>query len=266
MLKEKAIQFFERKVLTMEKDRSENLKEVCSNLGFDVTKVIKDYNSLDCFSIMSTHFCANVIDRAIKKGYIDKSKIKSVCDFGSGTGMPLVVLKNAFQLTNGQLIALEQSEALCKEILKLNILKDSEVKMGDGIKYLESGKRKFDLITSCCLGPLSLESDLFKKLLLSASKSLTNEGKLLIYSDIVSMDLVEHTCKFNKIKYFKIEQEGLYTPTSIIISVDELSKIKNLILKRGLIIRCLKAYSEISNSSLKKRLFSNAVVSYFYKQ
>jgi|GEM_PF-5207698 len=123
---------------------------------------------------------AAISDAIIRLG-IDKDKIKSICDFGCGTGRPTTVLKEIFG-PDCDVIGIDSTDKY------LEPDKKTTFKHCNGIEYLESGERKFDLITAQMLDPDVKPEELFK----AAYKSLNKGGQLLVYSDSDTMRKLIH--------------------------------------------------------------------------
>ena len=120
---------------------------MCFNLGFNIQKELPNFKD---YPLASAESCADAIHTALHKGFIDKQVVKSVCDFGAGSGVPTFILKNTFKLDDDNIVALNK-----ENIIKPGLLSDSSVIVGDGTEYLKSGAKQFDLVTACMLGPIS---------------------------------------------------------------------------------------------------------------
>ena len=118
----------------------------------------------------------DILSDAIVRFEIDKNKIKTICDFGCGSGRPTTVLKEIFG-PKCDVIGIDYTDRYFEPD------KESTFKHCDGIEYLESGERKFDLITAQMLDP-EVEVEAFIK---ATAKSVNEGGKLLIYSDYDTM-------------------------------------------------------------------------------
>ncbi len=122
------------------------------------------------------------IGAAIEAFGIDKNKIKTVCDFGCGSGRPTTVLKEIFG-PDCDVIGIDQIDRYFEPD------KETTFKCCNGMEYLRSGERKFDLIAAQMLDPAVNAM----KFLKAASKSLNEDGQLLIYSDYITMGKLVHT-------------------------------------------------------------------------
>ncbi len=156
--------------------------------------------------------------------YIDRSRINSACDFGAGCGGPTRAVKSFFDLEDNNIIALENNRKNAEVIINSDILPNSSVIIGNGIEYLQKGERKFDLITACMFGSdLNIYSlfdrnrstpDLTVEFLKGAAKSLNENGKIIIFSDPVTIGKVKMFCKDQKAKknldYICIEPPGIF--------------------------------------------------------
>ncbi|NLF84189.1 MAG: hypothetical protein GX568_09450 [Candidatus Gastranaerophilales bacterium] len=197
-----------------------DLLKTCTSHGFDFKEVL---TSLDDVQKFTARYCARTISNAIKGGYINPKEIKSACDFGCGDGVTTFLVKKTLGLPDEKMLALEKDSFITRK----DILGKTKVIDGDGTAFLKKGTRKFDLVTACLLGPIHTNSNygLLKQLLLSVPNSLTDKGKLLVYSDLQTMDMVTTTLKTNKIKFTHVKGDAPTKLVPIIISRDELVKL-----------------------------------------
>lgn len=158
-----------------------------------------------------------LFDYLKEKGYIGPTKIKTICDFGAGAGGTSLALKEVLNLADENITALEIEDSEAKRIVKSGILPKTSVVSGNGIDFLNRGEKKYDLITACMLGPdwgyngkTSLTSMFFDV----AVKNLNKDGKIIVYSDDLTMKKVKKSCdkykKENLIDYVWIDRPGLF--------------------------------------------------------
>lgn len=129
---------------------------------------------------------------------------KSICDFGCGTGGPTMALKEIFN--PDCIVAVDQKnyyKAPDKSII---------FKCCDGIGYLASGQKKFDLIAAQMLVP-SVDTREFLK---AAYQSLNRNGQILIYSDEWTMYDLEDNLRLQGIKGFKSCKTDFRLPAVLI--------------------------------------------------
>ena len=188
----------------------------------DITKV-REYTNLDTFQQFGARMTKQLLMMAEAMGHINPERVKTVCDFGAGSGGPTFALKHHFRLPEGNLTALEMSETAAKDIVKSEILPESQVLAGDGLAHLRSGKKKYDLITANMLGPDDKDGTLFLNLIDAAKNSLSPEGKLLVYSEANTMGTVQRLCESEGLNYRWIQGVNAEppVPSTAIISLDK---------------------------------------------
>ena len=190
----------------------------------DISKT-PEYASLSEYQKFSAQVAFQLLLLANQFGYLSRDEIKSVCDFGAGSGGATFGLKKFANASNTDCIALETSAGMAQAITNSRILPPDSVKVGDGLQYLTEGHTPFDLITASMFGPDGSES--FAECFLEAARnSLKQNGKLLIYSDPHTMQTVKNV----------LEKKGIYydwiggipadppIPSTAIVSFDKPGK------------------------------------------
>ncbi len=169
----------------------------------DVTKA-PEYASFNKLQQYSARIASQLLLLATSFGYIDPNKIQAVCDFGAGGGGPTFALKQFLNLQPGRIQALEQSLEVAQEIIQHSVLPESDVKIGDGLAYLRSGQQKYNLITAFMLGP-DISGHLISNFIAAARHSLNPDGKLLVCSEIGTMNVVKQVCQQQDLHFDWIE-------------------------------------------------------------
>ncbi len=159
---------------------------------------------LNKYKAHTAQLAESILETAISNGMINPNKINRICDFGAGYGGPTNVLKKRFPHTI--LMALEQNKDKAKHLLNSELLPYEAIIIGDGVKQLttmakeENSKLKYDLITAFLFGP-DKDGELTRKLLKPATESLSENGKLLICSDLWTMSKVSWALTHNGYRF-----------------------------------------------------------------
>jgi len=197
-------------------------------INSDFMHFLESNKKLESFQKNRAKSTFELINYLIDNKKINPAEIKEVCDFGSGTGGPCLAILKCFNLVPSSLVAVENSINSANEIISKRILPQQSVITIDGLEYLSSGKRQFDLITANMLDP-DFGNGLFLDFLKSASKSLKNGGKLLINSDVCTMKVANIICTKLSLDYEWLplfSSNNLKDTIIIILDSSNLSKIK----------------------------------------
>ena len=138
---------------------------------------------------------------------------RNICDFGCGSGGPTMALKELFN--PDCMVAVDRCDyykAPDRSII---------FKCCDGIKYLEGGEKKFDLIAAQMLSPSVVDDG---KLLKAAYNSLSEDGQLLIYSDSWTMEELIQDIKYQGIDYKSCKT--FFDRPAVLIDKKELASIR----------------------------------------
>ena len=133
----------------------------------------------------------DAIKSAIKGGYIkNEFDTLDVLDFGCGEGGTTEVAKSTFY--NADVKGIDN-----QDYYKFDRQYFIE---GDGIKYLNSGEKKFDLVAACMLSP-----DVEVEALIEAlPKGMRANGKFLAYSDPYTLGELEKCLNSHKVRYHEL--------------------------------------------------------------
>lgn len=118
------------------------------------------------------------------KGWFTRRQVRSVCDFGSGTGGPALAMLAFFGLPAHKLTLLESHEPQAVRLREL--FPKSRVVAGNGLLWLGSCRDRYDLITAFMLGP-DADDGLALEFVQRALPCLTRTGRLLVCTDTATM-------------------------------------------------------------------------------
>ena len=169
----------------------------------------------------AARYSLNSIQEAFRRGLLNLNNFRNVVDFGAGTGGPAFVLERVCQIAGGKLVALEQDQAGIEHIKSL--CPAVPIYEGDGLSYLEEKKSEIDLIVAFKLGP-DYHAELFRLLATVSGKALTENGRLLIYSDIKTISAVRSrvsSLNVNIIPELSKNDTYKYVPETIILSKED---------------------------------------------
>jgi predicted O-methyltransferase YrrM len=131
-------------------------------------------------------------------GFYDPRVPKRIVDFGAGRGGSTLALALLAEQNGGTVEALEVEPSRFKELEQSGLTQAMPVQahMVDGIDWLidqaQQGEQ-FDLIAGCMLGP-DFEGSLTKELLDISRTTLVPGGKLIVYSDKLTMKAARAAC------------------------------------------------------------------------
>lgn len=150
----------------------------------------------DAFHQIGAMTAQTVLNQASNLGYIDLAKIKKILDFGAGVGGPTITLAHLAESNGGKAEAVDTSPVFAEFIAKLGILPPEYVHQGDGIELLSSAdaQNTYDLITAFMLGPDG-RGELIGNLIESSQRALTENGRLVITSDPMTMSTARRCCE-----------------------------------------------------------------------
>jgi hypothetical protein len=134
-------------------------------------------------------YASRLLAIGIHQGWLD-TDVKRICDFGAGTGGPALALQAVFQVPAKNLILLEPHAAQASGLRRL--FPKSDVHEGDGLSRLKSGRETYDLISAFMLGPNDADDGMVAQFIRCALPKLAQGGRLLICSDVATMQAVQH--------------------------------------------------------------------------
>jgi hypothetical protein len=197
-----------------------NFRVLTEGVNAMIDFLAKHHNNLDEFQRIRAFETAEVIRSVVTGNLIIPSEVKDVCDFGAGRGGSTLAILKCFNLQPSQLTALEKNKLKASRIVKSKILPIQSVIVGDGIEYLKSGRKKFDLINAGMFGP-DLAGDFLIQFLKASTKSISSKGNILIYSDPDTMKCVREIFRHADLKYYWLEKNDLLKGTAIIPMIQD---------------------------------------------
>lgn len=138
---------------------------------------------------------------AVRKGFIDFSKITSAFDFGAGYGGPTMALKY-FLHSDAILEAAEPNPAKAAEIVHFGIVPRDRI-YKDGFRYLADQRGQgcsIDLITAFMFGPEG-EEITFEKFIKKAAAVISSDGQIILTTDGYTFRSVMNQCRDNGIEF-----------------------------------------------------------------
>ncbi len=141
----------------------------------------KPLHALQSFGMV---YADMLLGALLGKGWLTRRQVRSVCDFGSGTGGPALAILAFFGLPADRLTLLESQETQAARLREL--FPKSRVVAGNGLLWLGSCRERYDLITAFMLGP-DAGDGLTLEFVQRALPRLTRTGRLLICTDTATM-------------------------------------------------------------------------------
>lgn len=198
------------------------------SINLETNPKFENLNKLDKFS---ARLSSTALKLSISAGYIEPQKIKSIFEFGAGSGGSTLALKSVADSAGATLEVAEENTRLAESLKSQKILPDENIFVGDGIVKLKKdaaeGKR-YNLVAAFMLGPLMERADLTGKFFGAAADALEEDGKIIITSDAGSIAHVEMLLKRRMLPYqsFAAVMEGDTTmPPTIILTKDAASRL-----------------------------------------
>ena len=138
-------------------------------------------------------YASALLRQVLKQGALNPKKVHSICDFGAGLGGPSLALQNRFSKYLKRFVLLEENTLQARFAQK--ILPAVEISQRDGLSCLRQTEQRFDLITAFMLGPDYYDDGLVQDFIAVASQRLTEQGAILIASDVATMKVVQSQIK-----------------------------------------------------------------------
>lgn len=178
------------------------------------------FGSLSEFTQNAARRAQTVLSVAYTNGYLQDQHFRHIADFGAGAGGPTFALVASAKEVGGQVVAVENTPS-AEEIIATGILPKEQVIKEDGIVHFTSLRdaapdKKYSMITAFMLGP-DFSGNLFRNVMASAKDALTEDGKLLITSDIGTIQTIREICQQAHISTSTIESIGEELPGTIIL-------------------------------------------------
>lgn len=187
------------------------------------------YLALDEYQQAAANVAAKVLQVAVGFGYLDPQKIRRIIDFGAGTGGPTFALTEIAKAIGATVEVVESNPKLAQRIIETNILPDSNVHPTDGITFLNSSSTNgggYDLVTAFMLGP-DQGGYLFANLAQASSAALTENGNLLITSDVGTMSSVKRISEESRVGFHLIDRvPEIGFPNTIILPQQSCGRIQ----------------------------------------
>ena len=139
---------------------------------------------LHALQLFGVAYADMLLDALSGKGWLTPRQVRSICDFGSGTGGPVLAMLAFFGLPAHKLTLLEAHESQAARLREL--FPKSRVMAGNGLLWLGSCRKRYDLITAFMLGP-DEDAGLALSLVRRALPRLNQTGRLLICTDTATM-------------------------------------------------------------------------------
>jgi hypothetical protein len=147
------------------------------------------------------------LNRLIRDGFINPAIIKSIFEFGTSVGASTLTLCEFAKLCGAEVDGAEYRPRVAEELLAARILPDENFFIGDGIETLNdiaANNYRYDLIAAFMFGALpETRMDFIR----SAHNALSEQGKIVIYSDVYTMRDVIDQCELHAINFELIEED-----------------------------------------------------------
>jgi len=130
-----------------------------------------------------SRYALHAVQDAVRRGFLTPDHFRQVVDFGAGGGGPTFLLDQICKITGGSVEAMENNEYGPEQLAVLKTVVPSvPVYTGDGLDELKRMNGTATLVTAFTFGP-DYSGEFFPKIANAASQTLTDNGKLLLFSD-----------------------------------------------------------------------------------
>lgn|GEM_PF-2147631 len=203
---------------------------------------VKPRNLVHPLQAFGYRYAMRLLDLLVNHGLLDADQIQTICDFGAGTGGPTLALCDFFKCPMRNLTALESYAPQVRMLQAL--LPEAQIYDGDGLDWLSCYHQTYDLITAFMLGPDDENHQLASHFLNEAISCLKPNGKLIIGSDVATMQgVLSIVRKMTELRCdWLIPDIDAVLPVTVVIAKESdpiaNNGCENIILPEPVVIKC----------------------------